>query len=110
MHERPCQAEEGSLDRHSLSTTTPSSPAPSEDSSPFKESASVHSVDHGEDADLCPYTVGFVATALGHEPSDPSDPESTGDYSSEKLTDLRTMSQTELCMSYQPLPGRTVSH
>ena len=109
MHERPYQAEEGSLDRHSPSTTTPSSPAPSEDSSSSKESASAHSTNHDEYADSCPYTVEFVATALGHEPPDPFDPEFTGDYSSEKLADLRTKSQTELCMSYPPLPGRTVS-
>ena len=87
MHERPYQAEEGSLDRHSPSTTTPSSPAPSEDSSSSKESASAHSTNHDEYADSCPYTVGFVATALGHEPPDPFDPEFTGETPVDSVVD-----------------------
>lgn len=108
---RPCRAEDGFLDRHSScsSRETLSPTDPSLNSSPSQQSALPRRIGHIEDAYPCPYTLGFTTIALRHEPTDPFDPEFTGGYSSEKLADLCTMSHTELCMSYQPLPGRTVS-
>ncbi|KAF3007602.1 hypothetical protein E8E13_007835 [Curvularia kusanoi] len=55
-----------------------------------------------------PYIKGFTAIALRHEPPDPFDPRFSDDYSPEKLADLDSMSQAELCMAYPPLPGHTI--
>ena len=62
-----------------------------------------------EDPHQCPYNLGFTTFAQRHEPPNPFDPGFTGNYSPEKLADLRTMSHTDFCMSYQPISGRTVS-
>jgi hypothetical protein len=111
-HKQPLPADSTASNRHSLSNSSTearaSSGSSSRSSSTTKSSSTQFSV-LADGLHQCPYNIGFTTTALRHEPPDPFDPEHTRASSSEELANLNAMSQIDFCMSYQLLPGRTMT-